>query len=429
MVTLVNGSLLGAAPGSTWSLYPPGDNLFTPGRALAIATVTQITGKDAVATITSSAGQIPAGTRAIALLPAPTGHRIPVRILDMPAGTRKVVEETLRANITDLELVGLEEPARFSVDVERDRLRLLTADGLQVVGTFGLKEPWGAAIATVVSRSANASELLTLDNPSTLLTLDVRVATAVKPKPTVGTRGIKVVADTQAAKYRIRKQGSPRTEQNSLQLEVRVSADSYITIVDVDSEGGLNLLFPNNYQQHSFYGDGFVRANDAVLIPDSIKPKNKAGFYWDYSPPKGTDTIRVFTSTDLQTARIIRDRIASLQTSAEKTPATMRTRSVATGMHSLRQVLGTVAARGIVTVADDTSYIPGETASAPSPQTTVPTQPILPTTAVQPDIPAGLQPDTFPTTTYAASADPTIIASTAPVSDWAATSITITISE
>jgi hypothetical protein len=404
VVTLVNGPLLGAAPGSTWSIYPPGEIRFVPGRALAVATVIQIAGKDSLGRVPAQAGKIPPGARAVALLPAPTGQRIPIRLLDVPADRRSVIEETLKKNIKDVDLVGPEQPARFAVDTEGETLRLLAADGLEVVGTFGLNEAWGAGVATVVSRSSNASELLALDNPSSQLRIDVRVASAPKHKPTVGTRGIKIVADTQAAKYSIRKPGKPRSEQNSLQLEVKVNADSYITIVDVDSEGGVNLLFPNTYQKQTFHGDGFIRANESLVIPDSLKPGNKAGFYWDYSPPKGTDTIRVFTSTDLPTAQMIRDRIASLQVSAEKQPLAVKTRSVAAGMDSLRQELVSVSARGILTVADDTSHIPGA-AVLPQSQTTVPTQVTgSPTTS---DMPA----------------------TAAPAADWAAASVTVTISE
>jgi hypothetical protein len=386
--------------------------------------VTQISGKDAVAKVQSSAGKIPVGARAIALLPAPTGQRIPVRILDVPANRRAVIEHTLRKNIKDIDIVGPDQPARFSVDIEGDTLRLLAADGLQVMATFGLNEPWGDGVATVVSRSSNASELLTLDNPSSQLKIEVRVATAVAPKPTVSTRGIKVVADTQAARYRIRKQGKPRTEQNSLQLEVRVSADSYVTIVDVDSEGGVNLLFPNNYQKRNFYGDGFLRAVETVLIPDTIRPGNKAGFYWDYSPPKGTDTIRVFTSTDLQTAQMIRDRVQSLQTPSAETGSGVRTRSVASIMQSLRQMLATVAARGIITVPDATSHIPGEISAAPDDQLALTAPATMPATGVAEPPPLADQPKPAaigPTASAAASSP------AAP--DWTAASVTITISD
>ena len=413
MVTLVNGMLLGAGPGSTWSIYPAGETRFAPGKALGVATVTQVNGKDAHARVQSSASKIPSGARAVALLPAPTGRRIPIRVLDIPRDRRELVEEMLKKSVPDVDLVGSDQSARFAVDIKGDKFQLLTADGLGVVASFGLNEGWGAGVAAVVSRSANASELLALDNPSSHLRIDLRVASASKRKPTVSTRGIKVVADTQAAKYVIRKPGKPRSEQNSLQLEVKVNADSYITIVDVDSEGGVNLLFPNNYQKPTFHGDGFVRANESLLVPDSLKPGNKAGFYWDYSPPKGTDTVRVFTSTDLPTAQMIRDRITSLQTSAEKPSATVNRRSVATGMDLLRQQLASVAARGILTVADDTSHIPGSIVGSPSP-----TASLIDVTGA----PAGPATPQDPT----ASGMP---ATTDPAPDWAGASVTIAISD
>jgi hypothetical protein len=420
LITLVNGTLLGAAPGSTWSVYPPGETRFPPGEALAVASVSQLNGKDAVAKLQSSAGKIPLGARAIALLPAPTGQRIPIRILDVPPDRRGAIEETLQRNIKDVDLVGADQPARFAVDIEGDTLRLLAADGLEVVGTFGMNESWGAGIATVVSRSSNASELLTLDNPASQLKVDVRVASASKTKGSVSTRGIKVVGDTQAAKYRIRKQGKPRTEQNSLQLEVRVSADSFVTIVDVDSEGGVNLLFPNGYQNRQYHGDGFLRAGEAVLIPDSLKQGNQAGFYWDYSPPKGTDTIRVFSSTDLQTAKMIRDRMTSLQGASENTSVAVKTRAIADGMQSLRQQLTSVAARGILMVADTSAHVPGESAQV-QPQAWQSPLPAI-------DNSLSPVPDAVPATSIAAVPE-SAAAPGAPPADWTATSVTITISE
>ncbi len=420
LITLVNGTLLGAAPGSTWSVYPPGETRFPPGEALAVASVSQLNGKDAVAKLQSAAGKIPLGARAIALLPAPTGQRIPIRILDVPPDRRGVIEETLQRNIKDVDFVGADQPARFAVDTEGDTLRLLAADGLEVVGTFGMNESWGAGIATVVSRSSNASELLTLDNPASQLKVDVRVASASKIKGSVSTRGIKVVGDTQAVKYRIRKQGKPRTEQNSLQLEVRVSADSFVTIVDVDSEGGVNLLFPNGYQNRQYHGDGFLRAGEAVLIPDSLKQENQAGFYWDYSPPKGTDTIRVFSSTDLQTAKMIRDRITSLQGASENTSVAVKTRAIADGMQSLRQQLTSVAARGILTVADTSAHVPGESAQV-QPQAGQSPLPAI-------DNSLSPVPDAVPATSIAAVPE-SAAALGAPPADWTATSVTITISD
>jgi hypothetical protein len=426
-VTLINGPLLGATPGSTWAIYPPGELTFAPGRAIAAATATQITGRNTIAKL-HTAAKIPAGSRATALLPAPPGEKVSIRILDVPNDRRKQIEDVLLRSVKDIALVTEDKPARFLVDTEGTHLRLLAADGLQVIAAFPLEgEQWGVGLAQVVTRSANASELLTLDNPSSQLKITVRVANAPQPaKPKISTRGIAVVAaDTQPAKYRIRKSGKPRTEQNSLQLEVKVNSDSYVTIVDVDSEGGVNLLFPNNYQHRNFYGDGFIRGNETVLIPDSIRTGNKAGFYWDYSPPKGTDTIRVFTSTDLQTAQMIRDRIKALQASTDRAEVQVKTRSIAQTIQSLRNSLGSMMARGIITVSDSTSHIPGEIAATPMDQPAAPTSPAaMPT----PETVAPPIPDATPPASMATSSDPSLVAASTPA-DWAATSVTILISE
>jgi hypothetical protein len=415
-VTLVNGLLLGAAPGSTWAIYPPGDTTFTPGKALAIATVMQLSGQDAQAKFHPSGKKIQEHSRAVALMPASSGEKIPIQILDVPSAKRKEIEDALRKHIPNVELVGPEQFPRYLVHTEGNTIRLLASDGLQLVGSFGGDgDNWGAGLALVVSRSATATELLTLDNPSSQLKVDVRVANApAMGKPKVGTRGIAVVAaDTQPARYRIRRPGKPRTAENTLQLEVKVNADAYISIVDVDSEGGVNLLFPNDYAKASFYPDGFVKAGEPVLIPDSLNNSNRAGFYWDYSPPKGTDTVRVFSSTDLETAQMIRQKVKGLQTGGTKSSGKIDTRSVVADIGSLRSDLAQRATRGIVAVYDPTSHIPGPVDTGQSSASAG-----LPTPEPAPSIPETLSaPDAAP------------VNSTGPAPDWAATSLTIVVSE
>ncbi|MGC3974874.1 MAG: caspase family protein [Nitrospira sp.] len=290
-VLLLNGLLLGAMPGSTWALYPPNETNFTPGKSLGLLTVTQSRGKDAVATPQASALTIAAGSRAVAFLPASSPDRLPIRLLDIPNDRRDRIEQVLRDQGREIQIVEPGQPAQFLVDVKGNQLQLYSADGLQLVSSFAMdNSQWGAGLALVLSRSANASDLLTLDNPSAQIKVDVRIAGT----PRRQARGIAVVADTQPAQYHIRREGEPRTPGNSLQLEIQATADSYLTIVDVDSEGHLNLLFPTLHQQPSFYPEGRVRAGDVVTIPDSLQSGNHAGFHWDYAPPAGIDTVRVF---------------------------------------------------------------------------------------------------------------------------------------
>ncbi len=413
---IVNGLLLGAVPRSTWAIYPPGDTTFTPGRALAIATVTQLVGQDAKATYHPSGKKIPEHSRAVTLIPAPTGEKIPVHILDVPEAKRKQIQQALVKHIPNVEVVGPEQSARFLVSSQGNTIQLLAADGIQLVGSFnGDGDDWATGLALVVSRSATANELLTLDNPSSQLKIDVRVANAPMPgKPKVSTRGIAVVAgDTQPARYRIRKSGKPRTAENSLQLEVNVNADAYLTIVDVDSEGGVNLLFPNDYTKAGFFPEGHVGAGETVLIPDSLKNGNRAGFYWDYTPPNGIDTVRVFSSTDLETAQMIRQRVKGLQSNATTTRGKIGSRSVTAVIESIREYLSRAATRGIVAVYDPTPHIPGPVnAGQPG------SPPGFPTSEPAPSIP-----DPAPAT------DPVPTISTGAAPDWAATSVTIHISE
>ena len=407
-VTLVNSLVLGGAPGSTWAVYPPADATFAPGAAIAVASVVQASGKDGVATLQPANAAIPNGARAVALLPAGSSPQIAIRIADVPPERRKNIEDTLRSFLKDVDIVGADRPARFAVDVQRDVLRLLSADGLQVVATFPLaNQQWGAGLAVVVSRSANAAELLTLDNPSSQIRVDARVANAPPAQPSVGTRGVTVVADTQPAQYRIRRSGEGRTPQNSLQLEVRTSADAFVTVVDVDSEGGVNLLFPVEQQRPGFYPDGLVRAGETALLPDSLQTGNRAGFFWDYSPPRGNDTIRVFASTDLQTAQAIRQRVRALSATASR--GAVATRAVAAAVGDLRTTFRGLATRGIVTVQDATSHVPTQAAAAPP-------------AGAYPTPPNAAPPTTGDSTPPTAPAAP-------PAADWTATTLTVVIND
>ena len=347
-VRLLNGQALGAVTGSIWAIYPPGETQFPAGKARAVATVTRLIGRDAEAAVSGTDLSVESGARAVALMPAPSSSRVAVRILDVPGQQRERIEQLLRRHISNLDLVGNEQPARFLVDMKGQTVRLLTADGLYEVGHFEAGDENSAAdVARVASRSARAAELLSLDNPASQL----KVSASVVGRPLSGSRDIQLAAEAATARMHSRHADEPRSAGNSLQLAISVSADSYITIVDVDSEGNTNLLFPNSYQHADFHADGAVRAGDQVLIPDSLQAGNRAGFYWDYSPPRGTDTIRVFASTDLGVATSIRQRIAALQQPAHQGQAAV-TRGIGGDLGALREDLGQTATRGIKVVAD-----------------------------------------------------------------------------
>jgi DSBA-like thioredoxin domain len=143
------------------------------------------------------------------------------------------------------------------------------------------------------------------------------------------------------------------------------------------------------------------------------RARNGKWFYWNYGPPKGTDTARVFSSTDLETAQVIRQRVKGLQATATKTSGKIGTRSVTAAIESIREYLSQAAARGIVAVYDSTSHVPGpvDTGQPGSPTSS-------PTSVPAPSIPESIS-----------TPDALLANSTGPASDWAATSVTIHISE
>lgn len=366
-IILVQASQLGATPQSVWAIYPSGERTFAPGQAIAQAVVTEMQGNDALAVVDPGLKINLKGVRAVMVAQAPSNSRVSVRLRDVPPDRRKPLMQALTNQLGDVELVGPGAFARFVVDVLGDTVRIFGADGLAEVASLRLADAgWPDQFATVVSRSVTATELMTLNNPVSQISVEARVVTGTQGPPRipalVGQRGVQVVADLESSKYRIRKAGEPRTPENSLQLDIRTNVEGFLTVVDVDSQGAINLLFPNSYQNQTFYPDGRITAGQAVLIPDSLETGNRAGFHWDYSPPPGQDTIRVFVSTDLGTARMIRQQIkrANEQMKVAQGPrpqigASKKKRAVTTKnkLGKLRQNLCRVATRGLAVVADE----------------------------------------------------------------------------
>jgi hypothetical protein len=362
-VLLSGGAALGGAVGSRWAVYLPDDARFVPGGAIAMVTVVETTGADAVARVGTSIRPIPSGARAVLLLPAPAAQRVAVRLGNLAPEVRARLTSALSRDIVNVALVGEGEPARFSIDAAGDALRLTTADGLQVVREFSESDSTVTeALATEIDRSRVAEELLSLDNPAAKLRVNAEVVT----HPVLVTRGITLVADTSAARYRVRGSGEPRTPANSLQLQISVDTDAFLTIASVDSQGTVSLLFPNDYTRDGFVPDGRVQADKPVLIPDTLEPANRAGFYWDYAPPVGTDTIRVFASTDLDTADVLRSRIRAMQSASGATRGRL-SGTVSGATAALRDQLAAIATRGIRTVSADSVDAPIPTVEAELP--------------------------------------------------------------
>ena len=361
---LVNAATLGADPGSVWAIYPAGETAFDLAKAQGFAVVQSVQQAHAIAKVSGDAAAMTGKGRAIMIAPAPQSKGIPIRLLNVPSAQAKNLKQVLQQKLGEVQFVGADQFARFLVDAKENAWHVYSADGEKKILSLPISaNPKGLdPMAQVLVQSRNASQLLNLENPASQINLDVRVVQ-------VGQRGIAVVSDRmEAPVYHIRHANEPRNLSNSLQLEVTTDVDCYITIVDVDAEGAVNVLFPNPYQNRNFYGDGFVKAGRSILLPDSLNGGNRAGFHWDYANPPGVDTIRVFASTDRQLTSRIRQSVG-----ASGQPGLNQGRILGKPMAqlvNLRNELIGVMTRGLITVPDEPTVEPAaygntQTASVP----------------------------------------------------------------
>ncbi len=313
---LTDGARLGAATGSQWAIYPEGETHFAPGRALAWGTVYENAGANSWLRLRwarKTRGSLD-GCRAVAL--APEGvDGLPVRIEGGSKADRERMQQQLRAAVSGVEFVGPNNFARFTVELKPVAHRVIGVDGLDVIQTVPASASGTRSMARLIARSVMSSELLSLQNPGTEMQIQVSVVGGRRqpPTPQRRPRGIRLVGNTGSHDYRIRRKGDPRSNKNSLVLRMRAAQDCYITIVDVDSEGGVNVLFPNGIsEEHGFYPDGKLRADERVSIPDGLSDDNEAQFWFDYAEPAGLDTVRVFATSDLGTAEMIRESMRNI---------------------------------------------------------------------------------------------------------------------
>jgi hypothetical protein len=347
-VILVNAVSLGGAPGSVWGIYPEGETEFVPAKARAFAVVKSVqSNQDAWAEISPKQVRLTHKGRAVLVAPAPGSKLIPIALRGVPLNVANQLKALLEKEIGEIIFVGEQEFARFVIERKNENLHVLSADGGKEVMVLPtqLNSQSVESLSQVIVQSRNASQLLNLENPASQMNLSVRVVQ-------MSQRGIAVVSDTMEAPiYHIRKTNEPRSLSNSLQLEVTSDTDAYITIVDVDAEGNVNVLFPNSYQNPQYHEDGFIMAGRTVLLPDSLQSGNKAGFHWDYANPPGVDTIRVFASTDRQLTNRIRESVEA--GSMEGLDGGRESNNSMTHLANLRQGLIETVTRGLVTVPDD----------------------------------------------------------------------------
>jgi hypothetical protein len=156
-----------------------------------------------------------------------------------------------------------------------------------------------------------------LPNSSNLQLDFIRVPQEIAPGATTRYRGISFSNNQPPEKLVFYQPGSGRTPRNSLQVEVRSVETCYLTLVYVDSRGGLQVIFPDPDQKNDFYPEGRIPGDLAVRLPDSLLDNNRAGYHWDYGPPAGQDTVIAFCTTDRIKAKVLRTGIEEVATGAE----------------------------------------------------------------------------------------------------------------
>jgi hypothetical protein len=169
-------------------------------------------------------------------------------------------------------------------------------------------------IAEVAITARSVADLLSIDALDSSMRLHMNAvgqpSTGLQP---YGARGIKLTASVSNHQIRFYSPGDERTYLNSLQLSVTSDTECYLTLISVDSAGAVMQLIPNVLQEQSgFLKDGLIRPNQTVLIPDALDETNRAGFYMDYAPPAGTETIRAFCTADVNTASRLRDAVSRI---------------------------------------------------------------------------------------------------------------------
>ena len=366
-VVLRNAVALGGGAGSAWGIYASGETQFLPGRALAEAEVVDVKQSDSLARITPTEAFIPQGARAIALMPARPTSRIPIRWIDVDFERGMRRQQALASRMPDVGFVPSGEFARFIVECRAAFCRVFGADGVSELATVdaGDEQRFASEMARILGRSLTATELLALHNPATTLRLDLNVAGTSSS----GTTRAPTRSPLRAPRYWIRRPGEPRTERNSLQIQVTPSHDCYLTLVDLDPEGRIQILFPNPIsEQRGFLPDGRLSAGRTVLIPDSLDADNRAGFHIDYAPPAGIETIRGFCSTDLSTGKLLRSYVQAIDSRAAggASHAAAEYRSIAADeLGGLRTDLSRLALRGLALVPAEGSS-PMQSPSSPT---------------------------------------------------------------
>ena len=227
-------------------------------------------------------------------------------------GNEMVVADSVETADAVIDVVG-----RGIYDIYGPGGAVRIASGLTNIDAAGREGDY-TFLRAVLSNASILADLVSLITPPSGIVFELKAA-GVSPirSQALSTRAIKITVNTANKRLRFYETGQPRTRENSLQLEARSSEDCYLTIATLNSAGQASLLFPNAGQERSgFIEQGLIRANKAVLVPDSLAPDNMAGFFFDYAPPGGIDRVIGICMIGLGDAEFLRDQLEELERGA-----------------------------------------------------------------------------------------------------------------
>ena len=134
----------------------------------------------------------------------------------------------------------------YVADIRERAVEIRSTDGLEEVTRFSASDldRLPTQLKSFLKQSLPSVQLRQLQNPDSSIRVNARFLNTLEDS-----KHRTLLSDPI---FHIRRIHEPPTRYNSLQLKVWVNKPSFITILDVDSEGAMRVLFPSSFQKKSY---------------------------------------------------------------------------------------------------------------------------------------------------------------------------------
>jgi len=314
---LLPGAARETLVGSMWALHESSDLDFDPSQSLGIAHAVALEGDDA--RLELAPGEQVQETRARAVLmahPQPD----PTALFLADELTHARLASALSEYLPGVRLADRESDADWTIADNEGGFQLSRADGLELAVRPDASDPDPIEEIGTFLRRAELIELLNgLDRPSSELHVELLLATEDRPTPESRSRGLNFDA-LGLPTLRVFSEGDSASLRNNLVVVTRARRDCYLTLVDVDGEGGVSVLFPNaRSEEAGFLPAGSLEPMTWTRIPSGMGGP-QSGFRWTVGLPVGLETVIAVATSDLQAARSVRELLGQLPTGSAGLP-------------------------------------------------------------------------------------------------------------